>query len=281
MRRPLTCLSKIMLLAGMLALTNCTSSSVGGGDISQGRRQVTGRVLLENGIPADGAFVWIESFDIGTFADESGAFTLELPSAVNADVSGVFKAYFFIANYEIRSKDLAVRDGEFLFDTDEINSTGAFRQEIVLSQFLAVRGSVTPATISRSSNANQMMTFQISVQAISDTATIVLPRTTPGFLSAVFFENSETGEIFLFQGQPVQTEEVIRVDGSETIREMDVSFTRLNLPVGSYEFYPYLLIRHQPVPAELLQSISQNVLDFGPGYVSLPFVREGGKFVVN
>jgi len=281
MKKATTHLSGIILFVSLSFITNCTSSSVGGGDISEGRRQVTGRVLLDNRDPADGAFVWIEGFDVGTFADGNGAFTLELPSTINADVSGVFMVYFFIANYELRSVELPVRDGEFIFDTDEINSAGALRQEISLTQFLNVRGSVTPATVSSSSNANQTITFSITIQALVDTATIILPRTTPGFLSAVFFENSETGEIFLFQGQPVQTEEVITVDRRETIREMDVTFTRLNLPLGRYEFYPYLLIRHQIVPTELLQSIGQNVLDFGPGYVSLPFVREGGNFVVN
>ncbi len=272
----------LTLLCSLMVFCHCTSSSIGDdSQISSGRRQVTGHIELEEEQNAGGAFIWIEGFDVGTFADERGDFALQIPSAVNAEVSGSFQVYFYVANYELSSTEVAVRDGEFVYGTEKISEGGTFREAIQLRQFLAIRGSVTPNVITRSSNANTTVTFAIGLIAPADTATVVLPKTMPGFLSAVFFRNLETGEISAFQGFATETQEEIIVDKTEIVRELDISFIRLNfLSAGRYEFFPYLLVKHESVPPELLQAIGLNVQEFGLSYTLLPFSRDDGSFVI-
>lgn len=111
-------------------------------------------------------------------------------------------------------------------------------------------------------------------------STVVLPNTTPGFLSSVFFKNRETGELFIFKGQAVTTEEEILVGQTPVIREMNVTFTRINLPAGKYLFIPYILVKRDDLPDDLVNSIALNTLAFGPNYLKLPFKRDGGAFEI-
>jgi hypothetical protein len=53
------------------------------------------------------------------------------------------------------------------------------------------------------------------------------------------------------------------------------------LPVDEYEIIPYLFILQDNVPEELIQSLGDDVEDFGENYLTIPFKRTGGEFNVN
>ena len=256
----------------------CTSNPIGSGDISSGRRQMKGKVQLENGHSPEGVYVWMEGFDLNTFTGKDGFFVLNWPGFSN--VSGIFRVYFFVANYQLDFVDVAVREGEFLYGQEGLNPSGALRQTVRLKQFLAVSADVSPETVTRVNNINVTMTFSLGLRTLSGVSTVVLPNTTPGFLSSVFFKNTETGELFIFKGQALTSEEEILVGQTQVIREMNVVFTRINLPAGKYLFIPYILVKRDDLPDDLVNSIALNTLAFGPNYLKLPFKRDGGAFEI-
>lgn len=257
----------------------CTSNPIGSGEILSGRRQMKGTVQLENGHSPEGAYVWMEGFDLSAFTTEDGSFTLTWPSGFS-NVSGIFRVYFFVTNYQLDFIDVAVQEGEFLYGQEGLNTSGEMKETMRLKQFLSVRADVSPETVTRVNSINVTMTFSISLRTISGVSTVVLPNTTPGFLSSVFFKNRETGELFIFKGQQVTSEEEILVGKTPIIRQMNVTFTRINLPVGKYLFIPYILVKRDDLPDNLVNSIALNTLAFGPNYLKLPFKREGGEFEI-
>ncbi len=257
----------------------CTSNPVGDSDISFGKREMSGRVQLENEHSPEGVYVWLEGFDVGTFTTEDGSFTLTLPRGFD-DISGVFRVYFYVSNYLLEFVEVAVLDGQFTYGEGALDTGGEMRETVTLRQFLSIKAYVSPETVTRVNNMNVTMTFSLGLQALIDTSTVILPNTIPGFLSSVYFKNTDTGELFIFQGLSFTTKEVLLVGKSTVIREMDVSFLRINLPAGKYRFIPYILIRHEAIPAELIDSIAMNVLEFGANYPKLPSKQDGGYFEV-
>ncbi len=273
-------LYRFILIVFTLSLfcLGCTSNPIGSGDISSGRRQMQGKVQLENGHSPEGVYVWMEGFDLNTFTGKDGFFVLNWPGFSN--VSGIFRVYFFVANYQLDFVDVAVREGEFLYGQEGLNPSGALRQTVRLKQFLAVSADVSPETVTRVNNINVTMTFSLGLRTLLGVSTVVLPNTTPGFLSSVFFKNTETGELFIFKGQALTSEEEILVGQTQVIREMNVVFTRINLPAGKYLFIPYILVKRDDLPDDLVNSIALNTLAFGPNYLKLPFKRDGGAFEI-
>ena len=262
-----------------LILFSCTSNPIGDNDISSGQRDLTGIVQLGNGHSPEGVYVWMEEFNISTWTDTDGSFILTIPPSFK-DVSGLFKVYFFVANYNIDSVQVVVREGQFLYDNEALNIRGELREAVRLEQFLKVSSDVTPQTVTRVNNINVTMTFSLTMQTINGVASVVLPNTVPGFLSSVFFHNVVTGELYIFKGQSFTTSEELQIGSSPVTREMDVIFTRINLPAGKYQLIPYLLIQRDDLPENLVESIAVNVLAFGPNYLKLPFKREGGEFEI-
>ncbi len=272
------CFTLLVFTLSLFCL-GCTGNPINGGDISSGRNKMIGKVQLENAHSPEGVFVWMEGFDLSAFTNEDGSFTLTWPSAFS-NVSGIFRVYFFVANYQLDFVEVAVRNGEFLYGQEGLNSSGELRLPVRLKQFLAVSADVSPETVTRVDGIDVTMTFSLGLRTLNGVSTVVLPNTTPGFLSSVFFKNTETGELFIFQGQPVTTEEEIVVGRTQIIREMRVVFTRINLPAGKYLFIPYILLKRDDLPEDLVSSIALNTLAFGPNYLKLPFKRDGGEFEV-
>jgi len=257
----------------------CTGNPIDNSDISSGRSQMIGKVQLENAHSPEGVYVWMEGFDLSAFTTEDGSFTLTWPSGFS-NVSGIFRVYFFVANYQLDFVDVAVREGEFLYGQEGLNTSGELRETVRLEQFLVVSTDVSPETVARANNINVTMTFSLGLRTINGVSTVVLPNTTRGFLSSVFFKNTETSELFIFKGLPVTSEEEILVGQTQVIRELNVVFSRINLPPGKYLCIPYILIKRDDLPEDLVNSIALNTLAFGPNYLKLPFKRDGGEFEI-
>jgi len=238
-----------------------------------------GTVQLENGHSPEGVYVWMEGADLQAFTDEDGSFRLNWPAGFD-EISGIFKVYFFVANYRLDSVEVAMVNGEFLYGERGLNSTGELKGVVRLRHFLAVSSDVAPQTVTLVNNLHVTMTFSLRLQTFGDVASVVLPNTTPGFLSSVFFRNIETGELFVFQGQPVTTDEEVLVGPTPVIRKMNVDYTRINLPAGNYRVIPYILVQRNDLPKDVINSIALNVLAFGPNYLKLPLKRDGGMFEI-
>lgn len=277
--------NKITALFATLALLcteGCIENPFGDDKISGGTRSVRGQVQLNNNASAEGAYVWLEGFNLGTRVNAHNEFTLILPPAASqgsGGAGGAFQMYFFLANYELASTSVVTRNGAFVYNQGDINKNGELANAKVLTRFLRVSTQVTPASVPENYNGN--ISVETTFEASIDTATVVFPNTIAGLLGAVLVRRVGTSQIYTYQAVPgangVETQRITRAPAK---RGMTMNFTTTPLPAGDYEVIPYFLIRHQNVPALLLASLGGGVEQLGPSYLDLPVKREGGQFKV-
>lgn len=271
----------LVIAITMFAQSGCTSNPVVDDKISSGQRQITGNVQLDSENRPERVFVWLDGFDIGTYTNNEGNFSLTLSAGQNEGVTGIFKLFFFVANYELDYENIAVRNGSFLFGQEGLDSQGRLRESKRLELFLIINTMVEPASIKFGSVDNIDISLVLQTNpAVSDTATVVFPKTTAGILGPVFFQNIDTDELFVFETLAVETQEMVIVGANPIERSASLKFFTLNLPTAKYAVFPFLHMAHQEIPAQLLNRIGPNFRELGLSYLRIPFSRKDGYLEV-
>ena len=124
MRKALQYTELIIIGSVLLTLSGCTWNPFGEEEISSGYREISGNVQLNDGSNPDGIYVWLEGFNAGTYTDGTGQFSLTLPQSGSSGLSGVYKLYCYVANYELDYAQVVIQDGEFAYSRGDINKEG-------------------------------------------------------------------------------------------------------------------------------------------------------------
>lgn len=276
----------IVLLVGICLawLWGCTKAPFGEDEISLGSRQIRGRVELSRSLNPQGVFVWLEGIGVGTRTDKNGQFTITLPSvedqSAQGSVSGVFNLYFYLANFELITAPVVLRNGVFVYPQGEINKDGEFGMPKFLPELLHINIAVTPSVMAAPSLADTVL-VEVKLSAVSDSVTVLFPKSIPGRFGALFFRNVASGEILVFPLFPGLVLDQTEIIGKATFTTIAVFYpARMHLLPGRYEIIPYLLVKHAPVPPALLARLGDQVEALGPNYLMIPFRREGGSFAL-
>lgn len=281
-RRTRTSALPPLLLAGIFAAAHfgCTENPFSNDKVSGGSRQVSGTVRLGDGQNAEGVYVWLEGFNIGSRADGSGRFQLTLPprSSQGGDINGVFNLYFYAANYRLAASEVIVRSGEFAYDQGDINKNGELASAPVLAKFLRIITAVSPATISSSALSRVYVTVTLQATA-GDTVTVAFPGLFSDGLAKALLKKSGADEVILLYSNEFgfATSDLQIVNTGGFSRTIAFDLRGVAIPPGDYEVIPYLLIKHDVVPAGLLERLGSA---FGKDYLQIPFRREGGSLKV-
>ena len=271
--------------AGLTAVVfaGCTSNPFGDDDIGSGRRAISGKVQLTDGSDPEEIYVWLETFNIGARTDNGGRFTLSLPppsaQGGGGGIDGAFSLYFFVANYQLVTAQVATRGGEFIFNQGEINAKGELGSTKSLKKTLSILTQIDPNPVP--SNYPYRIGVQVTLQAIIDSVTVLIPSV-GGLLNAVLFRNLATGAVFVHETVIDAPLERLLVGRSPRSRVLQFSLSQIpGLTTGEYEVIPYILIAHDEVPAELFTTIAPDAPSLGPNYVKIPFRREDGRFSID
>ncbi len=271
-------------------VAGCTGNPLGGGDrIAPPKRQIRGQVQLlgDAAVRPNDVYVWLEGFNLGTRTDETGRFQVTLPPPatqnVAGGVSGFFRLYYYVANYDLEVTDLALENGELLLPKGELNESGELRQPKKLVPFLRIETSVTPSSLTYAEfdSSQAVLTVRFTLEALDDTVSVFFPTQAEAVNLPVLFREVNTGRMFILEGVPSVNEIQPRQVLSRAVprkREVFVVLSPGVLSPGDYEVLPYLLPNHEPVPADLLRSLGEDVTALGPRYLELPMKRLGGAF---
>ena len=273
-------------VASLAALWSCTESPFGE-DIAPEPREIRGQVDLLGNSNDAAVYVWLEGLNIATRTDEEGFFDLEIPKELSESTSqlhGLFRLYFYVANYKINTADIAVRGGLYLYGERDLDSEGNLREVITLEKILDIDTIVEPVLVSNSYDGP--IDVQVTLQATHDSVTVIYPKSIGGLLGAVLLKHVDTEQIFVDVPDAGATTRAYEVIGNEpTSRRLvfqlnGTNFRDLFLPVGYYTVIPYFLIEHDELPQELLDTMGQDVQQIGPNFLKIPYDREGGTFRV-
>jgi len=273
-----------LLLTGMFwtSFWGCTESPFSNDKISGGSRQLRGAVKLSNGQSPEGAYVWLEEFNLGVRSDSAGRFQLTLPPAVQGgDINGVFKLYSFMANCRLDFSEVVVRNGEFVYDKADINKNGELARTPILRQYLRITTQVSsPALDLRLSNR---LTIAVILQAVGgDTVSVVFPGMFSDRLAKAFLKKVGSDEVTLLYSNEFDlvTSDRQIIDSGLFGRVIVFDLRGLTIPSGDYEVIPFVLVKHEMIPSKLLEGFGPNVEKFSKEYLQLPFQREGGRLQV-
>ncbi len=272
-----------MVIVGVLVITlpSCTWNPFGDEDITSGYRTISGNVELNDGSDPDGVYVWLEGFNVGTYTDGSGKFTLSLPNSGSSDLNGIYKLYFYIANYTLVEAQVVVRDGEFVYSRGDINKDGKLALPIVLRRFLRIVTSLSPESVPQNYTENIIAT--VTLTATVDSVTVVVPQSIGSFiLGAVLIRKIDSQEVFIHESSPYSGMNFKVLVSPHPPKKVSMGFSLILKPLtpGEYEVIPYLLPCHQKVPAGLFETMGPGVSGLSQNYLKIPFKRTGGEFEV-
>jgi len=269
-------------------LSSCTSNPFFSDEKIQ-TVKLKGQIELDDKTKPDGVYVWLESYDIGTFTDSDGKYSITLPSpeasGLGNDFSGDVSIYFYLANYGLDSSSAVIANGKLLEDQDNIDNDGNFIEKITLSKFVDIETFVEPEVV----DFNKTNTFRVTIKlmALHETRDVKSLREiiTPGggFLRTGLIiesvEDSGENKIFIDLPESFLWGDMLFAD-QEQLLTIYVSNNQNIFSEGKYRVIPYLLPVQKGVPDGLIISLSPHVEEFCEDYLKLPIKRIEGSFEV-
>jgi len=265
----------------LLFISSCTGNPFSeDNNIQRQNTQISGIVELRDNNDPEGTFVWFEGFDSSARVQKSGDFKLTVPpnqsQGGSKGISGVFKIYFYLANYKLTTAEVVTRNGEFVYSSADLNKDGKL-PPIFMIRELSINTKVAPASVSK--NYTSAINVELALKGNSN-LDVEIPFTIPGQLGAILVRNVVTNELFTFKAYPSMFDSQIIEFGSATItRTLEFDLLTFTLPPGQYEIIPYLIVRRNNVPSALLKKLG-SVSSFGPNYLNMPIKRTGGDFEI-
>ena len=263
----------------------CTSNPFSNKDQRISSRNIGGRVYLKDGAKPQGIFVWLETFDVGTRTGENGNFNLTLPSSISEGGTtggdGIFYLYFYVANYRLDSAQVVIINGEVARSEGDINDNGELNDAKGLTKILNIEIDIYPSFVEFDSWGR--MTAIITLRANYDNVEVASLRRTENRVfkrSGIIFLDGERNFVGAFgrgTGWTMGTE-IISQSPKKWIVEMNVP--PCDLPLGIYKVIPYLLVKQNSLPPQLIESMGTKVEALGPNYLDIPFVRQEGEFII-
>ena len=270
----------------LMMLHGCTSNPIGDDDIFSGNRKLGGKIelnALNNNSNPEGVYLWLDGLNIGTKTDAQGEFEIILPppgTQASGGISGIFNLYFYMANFKLDSISVAISDGRFVYSEGEINNRGELNRPKSLFQLLNINTIIMPDTVQIDSAGP--ISARFFIRALNKPVTVFFPKAVGDILGPIILKNKNTGEIFIRQSTiaGIPLDDTITITNVEIERIVLFGFSPGELPKGSYEVVPYLLVRQDHIPEGLIESIGEDVEELGPNYIKIPFLREGGQLEI-
>jgi hypothetical protein len=267
------------MAAGLFLLVSCTQSPFDEGGIVPPTRDLRGTVELSDAADPEGVYVWLEGTSVATRTEADGSFRLTLPPATTTEMGGVFDLFFYVANYKLASARVVIQDGRFLPSRGDVNANNELVRTQSLFKLLRIRTLVDPPGVP--TNYEGPIDVQVTLQATLDTVTVVFPKMVGGLLGAIILRRLGTEDVFVdIPDIGARTRAVEKVGLEPRSWRMVFNLRRGALPEGEYEVIPYFFIEQEEFPPGLLASLGPDVEKIGPGYLKIPFRREGGRLVI-
>ena len=282
-------MQKLISLFTLFIFFSCTENPFGG-DKKIADKTISGYVKLEQveyypkGFHG-GVFVWSKDLGLQAKTNIDGSFEFVLPAANDpssgAIVDGDYDIHFFLGNYKISKVTITFARGQVVKDDKVINSGGELRKEVLMARELGVHSTVSPERIS--SNFDNPINVMVTIT----------PDRTDLFCDMKKIENRSGVTFTGLLIKDIVTNQLIYTvdnDSASTMREyidrptqkieIGFDYMGLNLPKGTYEIIPYMVLERNDIPNHLLQALGPDIYRFSEEYLNYPFYRTGGKFVI-
>jgi len=251
---------------------------------------ISGKVELWDGLNPKDVFIWFRPLDISTRTDEEGCFKLALPSPnkqPGGGLDGVYYLYFYVANYNLDSVEVALQFGNLRISNENMNNDGELKGVIQLTKLIDIKVSIEPGSIS-SSSFNDTVFTHVTIHAFDIDNKVPLigkfsrkeGKYDPIFLAGILIDSTKNFvKIVKREERAIVNHSMLVNTTPTTLDRMMLKYKPGMLSPGNYEIIPCLLIR-QKLPLGLLESIGENIESLGQEYLNIPLKVKGSQFHV-
>ena len=184
--------------------------------------------------------------------------------------------YFYLENYTLDSVRISFLRGVPKVGYADLNDEGNIDHVIRLSKLVDINLSYNTNPINLSLDRTLEVTVTLttiqtdSVRFIMLAAANFLPR-----LPAFFIRKIDSEENILILNEIGTYFEFVHFVGRNAPKtfNMPLTFSKDELPAGTYEIIFYTKFRHIEPPPELVQSLGENIYGYNPDFLSLPYKR--------
>ncbi|MCH8125242.1 hypothetical protein IIC38_04700 [candidate division KSB1 bacterium] len=258
-------------------ILSCSDSPFGEEIKENSSETVEGIVKLSENENPGGVYIWLEDTQLNTFTDGNGEFKLILPQS-NSLENGIFRLFYYVANYKLSSSSLVVNKGKFILSRGDLDNKGKLVGTKSLVKLLRIKTDVNPDTVDR--NYEGPIQVLVTLQAMQDSVQVVLPKSIEGSRSAIIFSRDGQVNPIVLNNNNSFVLSNHKIGNEEEILKYGFTLSSGLLPNGTYQIIPYFLIIQDELPVELIASIDSAAETFGPNFLKIPFKREGGMFVI-
>ncbi|MBD3225561.1 MAG: hypothetical protein GF313_12600 [Caldithrix sp.] len=279
-------MQKIWFIMFALLISACTENFLFNDDeVESGvNNDLSGRIILSDESSRDSVAVWLEGFNKLTWTNDKGNFALKIPDPTNQPgngLNGIYNLYFFLANFELSSVSVLIRDGELQRGFGEVNQSGELITPQYLQKMITIKTTVTPNTIENT--YKDPIYFTVTLQNVVDSVKVsTYKRPDTGGTSCIVIKKrgEPLSQAILLRG----TNTLIRDEliTEETEWRMAYQFTSGFFEKGEYEILPYIIVEHKnTIPQELISTLGDDVYNFTSEYLKIPFKQESALLSVN
>lgn len=267
----------------------CTENPFSFGD-KISNNMIRGRVELSDHASPDNILVWLSAFDLSTRTDENGDFSLSLPSSSarpEGGIDGIYNLYFYAANYRIDSLQIPIYNGNVQYSNAIFNDQGELYQTIRLSKILDIHATIDPVTIQRGYPYNIDITFKVQAPKGKVLVKSIFskplfkgdPQYMVGFIKQLDDDDPIIQSIYRKDRGFRTVEFEIGVQSVELL-PLGIIEAPGQLPPGTYEVIPYLVVHQDNLPEGLMRSFGENAERFHPDFLKLPLKVKNNRFYV-
>jgi len=266
-----------LILISLGIIFSCTTNPFSKDeDNIQNTQMVHGNVILNDNSTPDSIYVWLESFDIGTFTDSNGNFKLMLPAIQEQSgggVTGIFKLYFYVVNYRIQYVETTIRNGVFVFGESGLGDDGRLKENVKLVKLLEITASVSPATIPADFKDSLYVT--VTLKPYESTVSVSAYTNNNNIINGVFIRNQyKKNKLFgsyMMSGSQIMTHSISSI---ALVSTSSYKYNVCEFPKGDYELIPFILVNQNDIPVELINNFTPYPLFMEPRYLDLPIKRK-------
>ena len=201
--------------------------------------------------------------------------------------NGTFKLYYYVANYKYEYSTILIRNGKVEYGQQDVDEKGNIQTVIQLNELLAIKTTINPD----STKTNNIFKQKVDLHLTPDNETVSLETFIPldetsGCVIFKRLDKSEALSVFVLANKntlrfvDITSSQVwnMQLGGTNEFGEKD--WDPAPIESGEYEVVPFLVIKQEGLPKELLHSISPYYDAFSAEYLKLPFKWDVDTFKV-
>jgi len=258
-------------------------------DFSSDKLVIKGKVELSHSSDYSGVYVWLEGLNVSTYTNSDGQFNLKLSSPVSlpggaAAWNGVFKLYYYVANYRYEFSSVLIRNGKVEYGNYDVNNSSNINKTIQLTEILGIRTTISPSSTTHGYLKGQTINLYFDTHGYSVSVDTFEPQN-PYSACVIFRKIGDPNTKAIFVLANINEYKRLELFGSinwETRLGGGDGWDIQPIPVesGDYEVIPYIIIHQDDLPEELLLSISEYYDTFTSEYLKLPFKWQVDTLIV-